>query len=68
MFNVANISINAIQENKILAKVSEFTVDVHVDEEDSGQHLDLHFCWIHQHGPLLDALEPRYAISNNVTF
>ena len=25
-FNVANMSLNAIRENKILAKVSEFTV------------------------------------------
>ena len=27
-FNVANTSFNAIRENKILAKISEFPVDV----------------------------------------
>ena len=34
-FNVANISFNAISENKIIAKISEFTVIVY----DSGPHL-----------------------------
>ena len=29
-FNVANMSVNAIRENKILAKFFEFTVDNHL--------------------------------------
>ena len=28
IFNAANMSLNAIRENKILAKISEFTVEI----------------------------------------
>ena len=47
-FNAANMSFNAICENKILAKISEFTVN-YVDAKNKNSSVCLSYPWDKYH-------------------
>ena len=62
-FYVANMSFNAIRENKILAKISEFTVSWKVSHRGAMDMMEMFMYWLRnfhvQHSHLIPCVDPE---------